>query len=76
MQAWYRQNLQIAIPVTIIAALIVLALLWALIRGSLMFYYITLLALTVDRNSTLHDPKTGCTDYETVNDSHLFKVAP
>ncbi|PBL01373.1 hypothetical protein ARMGADRAFT_1160579 [Armillaria gallica] len=32
-KAWYKQNLQIAIPVTIIAALIVLALLWALIRG-------------------------------------------
>ncbi|KAK0506429.1 zinc metalloprotease [Armillaria luteobubalina] len=32
-RAWYKQNLQIAIPVTIVAALIVLALLWAIYRA-------------------------------------------
>lgn len=32
-KAWYKQNLQIAIPVTIVAALIVLALLWAIYRA-------------------------------------------
>ncbi|CAO1613874.1 unnamed protein product [Sympodiomycopsis kandeliae] len=31
-KSWYRNNLQIAIPVTIVIAVIVIALLWALIR--------------------------------------------
>ncbi|WVR06758.1 hypothetical protein IAU60_003793 [Kwoniella sp. DSM 27419] len=30
--AWYRQNLQISIPVTIVAGLLVLAILWAIIK--------------------------------------------
>lgn len=30
-QAWYGQNLQIAVPVTVVAAILILLLLWALI---------------------------------------------
>ncbi|KAF5313985.1 hypothetical protein D9611_006909 [Ephemerocybe angulata] len=33
IKSWYRQNLQIAIPVTIVAGLIVLLILWAIFRG-------------------------------------------
>lgn len=32
-KAWYTQNLQIAIPVTVVAGLVALLLLWALISG-------------------------------------------
>jgi hypothetical protein len=33
-QAWYLANLQIAIPVTVVAGLVVLLLVWGIIRGS------------------------------------------
>ncbi|TEB34929.1 zinc metalloprotease [Coprinellus micaceus] len=33
VKAWYRQNLQIAIPVTIVAGLIVLLILWGIFKG-------------------------------------------
>ena len=36
-QAWYLANLQIAIPVTVVAGLVVLSLLWGIIRGSYIF---------------------------------------
>jgi len=32
-KAWYTQNLQISIPVTVVAGLVVLLILWAVIRG-------------------------------------------
>lgn len=39
IQAWYTQNLQISIPVTIVAALVVFLILWAIFRGESSFYH-------------------------------------
>ncbi|KAG8870553.1 hypothetical protein FRB98_001549, partial [Tulasnella sp. 332] len=36
VSSWYRQNLQIAIPVTIAAGLVVLMILWRIIQGCMM----------------------------------------
>jgi hypothetical protein len=38
IQAWYTQNLQISIPVTIVAALVAFLVLWAIFRGGSFFH--------------------------------------
>ena len=45
-QAWYTQNLQIAIPVTVVAGILLLFLLWILVGGSY-------LIIVCDRKSDL-----------------------
>jgi hypothetical protein len=37
-KAWYTQNLQISIPVTIVAALVAFLVLWAIFRGESFFH--------------------------------------